>query len=113
MCFDKGIFLNNRTIKDGYIEVEQMVSQLSLTKWTDLKLAVKWLKCKYNFGIEEITDFLGISTKMVEEAFAELPCVSCRTQKCRKADEKVKQAAIELHREHGQQERRRSRAAAK
>lgn len=113
MCFDKGIFLNNRTTKDGYIEMNQVAAQLSSTQWTDLKLAVKWLKCKYNFGVEEVTDFLGVSAKMVEEIFLELPCVSCRTQKCKKTDEKVKHGAIEIHREIAQQERRRSRVAAK
>lgn len=113
MCFDKGIFLNNRTTKDGYIGVDQVVAKLSSTQWTDLKLAVKWLKCKYNFGVEEITDFLGVSAKMVEEAFLELPCLSCRTQKCKKMDEKVKQTAIKIHRENVQRERRRSRAAAR
>lgn len=90
MCFDRGIFLNSRTTKDGYIGAEQSAVHLSSTKLTDLRLAIRYLMCQYNFGVEEITDFLGIAAEVVEENYKDLPCLTCSFEKRKKINDKVR-----------------------
>lgn len=94
MCFDRGIFLNNKTTKDGYIKTEQSAAHLSSTRLTDLRLAIRYLKCRYDFGIEEITDFLGIAVELVEEAFKDLPCLTCSSEKRKKNNDKARKTAL-------------------
>lgn len=93
MCFDRGIFLNSRTTKDGYIKAEQSAASLSPTRLTDLRLAIKYLKCRYDFGIEEITEFLGIAAELVEETFKDLPCLTCSPERRQKFADKFKKPA--------------------
>jgi len=93
MCFDRGIFLNNRTTKDGYIGTNQSAGHLSSTQWTDLRLAIRYLKCQYDFGIEEVADFLGIALELVEETFKDLPCLTCSSEKRKKINDKVRKLA--------------------
>lgn len=94
VCFDRRIFLNNRTTKDGYIKAEQSAAHLSSTRLTDLKLAIRYLKCRYDFGIEEITEFLGISTELVEETFNDLPCLTCSSEKRERINNKARKMAL-------------------
>ncbi|MBE3587916.1 MAG: hypothetical protein IMW93_05075 [Thermoanaerobacteraceae bacterium] len=89
MCVDREMFLNRRTMKDGYIDIGNDGTRLSATQQNDLQLAVKWLKCRYNFSIDEIVDFLDVPVKLVKAIYDVLPCHRChnvlRYDRCRKA----------------------------
>lgn len=99
MCFDRGIFLNSRTTKDGYINTEQSSARLSPTQLNDLRLAVRYLKCRYGFGTDEMTDFLGITAKLVEAAFKDLSCLTCPAEKRKKVNDRMRSRERERQQE--------------
>ncbi|MBE3586010.1 hypothetical protein [Desulfofundulus thermocisternus] len=93
MCVDREMFVNKRTAKDGYINLEE---PLTPTQYQDLKLAVKWLKCRYNFGVEDIAELLGIDEDLIREVFDKLPCNRCNVILHRRPEPQEKQPAPPL-----------------
>ncbi|MCL6560773.1 MAG: hypothetical protein K6U74_18660 [Firmicutes bacterium] len=85
-----GIFLNNRTTKDGYINTGQPSTRLSSTQLNDLRLAVRYLQCRYGFGTDDMADFLGIAEELVKKAFKDLPCLTCPAEKRKKVNDRMR-----------------------